>query len=173
MDTTCHVVLMLKPQLLDKIRIYMNAQCWIEANVLQAAPMLCIPKKNGKLHTIIDLRQQNENLLKNITPLPDQDQIRMDVAQAKVRSKIDMSNVYEQIRIEPGDVWKMSFNTIYGMHRSQVMQQGNANAPATFQWLMTLVFRDYIGQFVHVYLDDIFIFSNIIEENEKRLGLVF
>ena len=53
------------------------------------------------------------------------------------------------------------------------MQQGDCNAPATFQQLMTIIFREYIGRFVHVYLDDIFVFSNSIEEHKKHLGLVF
>ena len=36
-----------------------------------------------------------------------------------------------------------------------------------------VVFREYITQFVHVYLDDIFIFSSTIEEHEKHLAMVF
>jgi Reverse transcriptase (RNA-dependent DNA polymerase) len=38
---------------------------------------------------------------------------------------------------------------------------------------MTVIFREFIGRFVHVYLDDIFVYSNSIEEHEKHLGLVF
>jgi len=38
---------------------------------------------------------------------------------------------------------------------------------------MTAVFRDVIGRFIHVYLDDIFIYSNSIEEHERYLKLVF
>src|SRR3978361_434656 len=38
---------------------------------------------------------------------------------------------------------------------------------------MTAIFRPHIGQFVHVYLDDIFIFSNSIKDHEEHLGLVF
>jgi hypothetical protein len=37
-----------------------------------------------------------------VTPLPDQDLIRLDVARAKIRSKIDFSYAYEQIRIGAG-----------------------------------------------------------------------
>ena len=36
-----------------------------------------------------------------------------------------------------------------------------------------MVFRDYIARFVHIYLDDIFIYSLSIEEHEKHLELVF
>ena len=53
------------------------------------------------------------------------------------------------------------------------MQMGDCNAPSTFQQLMTAIFWDCISQFVHVYLDDIFIYSHFIEEHEKHLGIVF
>lgn len=53
------------------------------------------------------------------------------------------------------------------------MQQGDCNAPATFQRLMTVIFREYIRKFVHVYLDDIFVYSDSIKEHGKHLGLVF
>jgi len=53
------------------------------------------------------------------------------------------------------------------------MQQGYCNAPATFQRLMTVIFRDFIRRFVHIYLDNIFVYSNSIEEYKKHLGLVF
>src|ERR1700719_1616139 len=38
---------------------------------------------------------------------------------------------------------------------------------------MTVIFQEYIGRFVHVYLDNLFVFSNSIEEHEKHLGLIF
>lgn len=53
------------------------------------------------------------------------------------------------------------------------MQQGDCNAPATFQRLMTYIFRDVIGVCIHVYLDDIFIYSDTIKDHEKHVELVF
>ena len=49
-------------------------------SIPQAAPMLCIPKKTGKLRMVIDCRKRNDNTVKDVTPFPDQDQIWMDVA---------------------------------------------------------------------------------------------
>ena len=40
---------------------------------------------------------------------------------------------------------------------------GDCNAPSTF--------RDYIGKFIHVYLNDIFIFSNSLEEHIEHIIL--
>ncbi|KAL0562552.1 hypothetical protein V5O48_019534, partial [Marasmius crinis-equi] len=44
----------LKNQLNEKLDQFTCAEWWIESAVEQAAPMLCIPKKNGKLRTIVD-----------------------------------------------------------------------------------------------------------------------
>ena len=113
----------------------------------QATPMLCIPKKNGTLRNVFDLQQQNENTWKDVTPFPDQDAIRHDIARAKFRSKLDMTEAYEQTCIRPEDVKKMTFSTIFSMFQSRVMQMGDCNAPSTFQQLMTAIFRDFLGRF--------------------------
>ena len=84
----------MKPQLLEKLQQYMKVGWWIAKAVPQAAPLLCIPKKTGTLRTVVDCRQRNDNTVKDVTPLPDQDQIRMDVARARHRSKSDLSNAY-------------------------------------------------------------------------------
>ena len=70
-------------------------------------------------------------------------------------------------------MWKTAFATIAGTYISNIMQQGDCNAPVTFQRLMTSIFRDVIGKFLHVYLDDIFIYSNTPEEHEAHLCIVF
>ena len=62
------------------------------------------------------------------------------------------------------------FVMIYSNMISQVMQQGDKNCPATFQWLM---FADMIAVFVHCYQDDIFVYSDTLEEHMTHLKLVF
>jgi len=64
----------------------------------------------------------------------------MDIAQAKFRSKFDLSNTYEQVRIELEDVHKTAFAMVYRMCESNILQQGDCNGPATFQQLMTAIF---------------------------------
>ena len=53
-----------------------------------------------------------------MTPFPEQDTIRHDVARAKFRSKLDTTEVYEQTRIKPEDVRKTIFSTIFGTFQS-------------------------------------------------------
>jgi hypothetical protein len=164
-----------KEALMTKINRYVKAGWWVPVTTSHAIPMLCVPKspKNRtELRTVFDFRDQNSNTHKDLTPMPDQDNIRQDVARAKYRSKADISNAYELMRVEPDDVWKTAFSTIYGTFVSNVMLMGDCNAPSTFQRFVTDLFRDYIGKFVHVYLDDIFIFSDNVEDHERHIGLI-
>ena len=60
-----------KTQLIDKIQTYKNAVWWEDMNVSQAAPMLCVFKKDGlKLRTIIDGCKCNDNTEKDVTLSP-------------------------------------------------------------------------------------------------------
>ena len=67
-------------ELARKIERPTTLRWWVPAVAKQATPMLCILKKNGTLRTVFDLQQQNENTWKDVTPFPDQDAIRHDIA---------------------------------------------------------------------------------------------
>jgi Reverse transcriptase (RNA-dependent DNA polymerase) len=49
---------------------------------------------------------------------------------------------------------------------------GLTNAPSTFQALRNDVFRDYVGKFMFVYLDDVLIFSRSAEAHKEHAELV-
>ena len=67
---------------------------------------------------------------------------------------------------------RTAFKTKYGTFQYKVMPFGLCNAPATFQRTMDLVFgklRDIVG----VYMDDVLIFSNGLEEHVRDLRVVY
>ncbi|KAG6869548.1 hypothetical protein C0995_002322, partial [Termitomyces sp. Mi166 len=86
----------LQEQLHEKMNQYINAKWWEPWPVTQAALLLFIPKKNGMLRTVLDAWQCNDNTIKDVTSLPDQEVIRKDVVKARYRSKIDLTDTYEQ-----------------------------------------------------------------------------
>ena len=53
------------------------------------------------------------------------------------------------------------------------MQQGDCNAPSTFQCVLTWVFHDQIGMDIHVWFDDIFIGMDTIQEHNQHLLWVY
>ena len=101
------------------------------------------------------------------------DEILREVSRHKYRSLIDGKDAYEQIRVIPEHVTRTIFNTPDGTMESLVMQQGNCNAGATYQTLMNHIFAPHLGVFIYIYLDDIIIFSNTIEDHVKHIRIVF
>jgi hypothetical protein len=157
---------------------YLTTGRWRTATGHNAIPLLMIPKPsttNGQpsLRTVFDKREQNSNTHKLASPLPDIEEILREVSRHKYRSLIDGKDAYEQIRVIPEHVSRMIFTTPDGTMESLVMQQGDCNAGATYQTLMNHVFASYLGVFVYVYLDDIIIFSDSIEDHVKHVRLVF
>ena len=55
---------------------------------------------------------------------------------------------------------------------SLVLQMGEGNAPAIYQSLMNHIFLSYISCFLDIYLDDIIIYSDSLEEHVNHCKLV-
>jgi hypothetical protein len=89
-----------------------------------------------------------------------------------IRAQIDLPTAYYQIGMFPDDIHKTAFKTPFGMFEWLVMPQGLCNAPGTFQRYMNWVLRKFIGRFCYVYLDDIVIWSNSVEEHIRNVRLI-
>ena len=138
-------------------------------------PMLLIPKPGTNpplLRTVVDLRERNKNTRKLTSPLPDMEGMLRRTASKPYRTALDLKNAYEQIRIVPEHIQRSAVTTPDGNMISHVVQQGDCNAPATYQALMYYVFSAYIGRFMDIYLDDIVIYSDTLEEHKEHVKLV-
>jgi hypothetical protein len=131
------------------------------------APILFVPKKNGKLRLCVDYRGLNNVTVKNKYPLPLMDPLREQVKGATLFTKFDLRDGYYLIRIKEGDEWKTAFRTQYGQFEYNVMPFGLCNAPATFQGMMNEVLREFLDQGVVVYLDDVLIYSKNKDDHIK------
>ncbi len=80
---------------------------------------------------------------------------------------------YNQIRIAEGDEEKIACRTKYGSYKFLVMPFGLTNALATFCTLMNDISREWLDDFVIVYIDDILIYNGSLEEHVEHLRKVF
>jgi len=111
--------------------------------------------------------------VKNKYPIPLIADLFDRLGQAKVFTKMDLRKGYYQVRIAEGDEPKTACVTRYGAFEWLVMPFGLTNAPATFCTLMNKLFHPFLDQFVVIYLDDIVVYSNSIEEHVEHLCKVF
>ena len=166
----------LNQQQLQTLREYLEENLgngYIRPSVSPAGyPFFFVPKKNGKERPVIDYRQLNDITIKNRYPLPLITELRDRLQGARWFTKLDLFGAYNLIRIKEGDEWKTAFRTRYGHYEYLVMPFGLTNAPATFQALINDVLREFLDDFVVVYLDDILIYSKTREENRRHVHKV-
>ena len=128
------------------------------------APILFVPKKKGGgLRLCVDYRGLNKVMILNQYLQPLMNELRDRVCGAKIFTKLDLKSGYNIVRIKEGDEWKTVFCTRYGLFEYKVMPFELANAPATFQNMMNMIFRDMIDLGIVIYQDDILIYG----ENEQ------
>ena len=138
-----------------------------------ASPIILVPKKDGSIRFCVDFRKVNAITRKDAHPLPLIQDIFDSLSGAKVFSTLDLKSGYWQIPVHEDDIKKTAFITHTGLYEFVRMPFGLANAPAEFQRTMQAVLGDMLGKFVMVYLDDIVIFSQSVEEHEEHLSQVF
>jgi len=71
-----------------------------------------------------------------------------------------------------GDEHKTAFRARYGQYEYKVMPFGLVNAPATFQTMMNKILREFLDHGVVVYLDDILIYSENMDDQIKLVQKV-
>jgi ribosomal protein S18 acetylase RimI-like enzyme len=129
------------------------------------SPVLFVRKPDGSLRLVVDYRKLNEMTIKNRYPLPLISELFDRLKSAKYYTRLDMAEAYNQLRIAAGDEWKTAFRTRYGHFEYLVMPFGLTNAPASFQAYANDCLREFLDLFCVVYLDDVLIFSNTLEEH--------
>uniref|UniRef100_A0A0W0FJH8 Reverse transcriptase-rnase h-integrase n=1 Tax=Moniliophthora roreri TaxID=221103 RepID=A0A0W0FJH8_MONRR len=118
---------------------------------LMASPFFFVAKKEaGALRPCQDYRDLNNGTIKNRYPLPLVTDLVDKLKTAKVFTKLDLQNGYNNIRIKDGDQWKAAFKTPRGLFEPTVMFFGLTNSPATFQAFMNDILKDFIDEGLQV-----------------------
>ncbi|RVW95993.1 Transposon Ty3-I Gag-Pol polyprotein [Vitis vinifera] len=101
------------------------------------------------------------------------DQIVDSTSGQGMLSFLDAFSGYHQIPMSPDDEEKTAFITPHDLYCYKVMPFGLKNAGATYQRLMTKIFKPLIGHTVEVYIDDIVVKSKTREQHVLHLQEVF
>ena len=86
---------------------------------------------------------------------------------------LDLQSAYNQVQMEPADQHKTAFTIPLGLYEYTRIPFGLCNAPATFQRLLQTAFHAEMFNILLVYLDDIVVYSDTLDEHLARLDTVF
>ncbi|GFU87870.1 retrovirus-related Pol polyprotein from transposon 17.6 [Trichonephila clavipes] len=138
-----------------------------------AAPVVLVPKPNGKVRLCVDYRKLNSVTKGDAYPLPRMDDLLNEATLTSFMSTIDLQSGYHQVKVADVDQDKTAFVCPFGTYRYLRMPFGLRNAPATFQRLIDKFRSGLKDVFALSYLDDIIVLSETFEKHLEDLEKVF
>lgn len=126
--------------------------------------------KRGKARMVIDYRELNKKIVFDGYFLPYKRNLINRLAGKKWFSKFDCKSGFWQIKLTKESQPLTAFSTPQGQYECKVLPFGLKNSPQQYQRRMDKVFRN-LNEFCIVYVDDILIFSDDLEQHIRHLDI--
>lgn len=135
-----------------------------------ASPIVLVRKKNGQLRMCVDYRALNKITVRDRFPLPVIEDCLEYLGNKKYYTTLDLKNGFHQVPMHEDSKPLTAFVTPMGQFEYNFMPFGLANAPPKFQRIINGVLKKFIeDRKIVVYLDDIMIATEDLEEHKKIL----
>ena len=135
-----------------------------------ASNVVLVRQKDGKIRMCVDYRQLNNRPVRDSYALPRIEEILDTLAGLKYFTVLDMKSGYHQVELLEEHKCRTAFTVgPLGFWEFNRLPFGLNNAPATYQRLMEQCLGDLNMKICAIYLDDLIIFSNTLEEHLDRL----
>lgn len=134
------------------------------------SPLVPVRKNDAKLRLCVDLRAANKAVLTENYPMPNIEEALSSIRKAKMLSRLDLESAFYHLELEPGSRDITTFVSRSGLYRFTRLVFGIKSAPELFQRTIATIIGRLEG--VIIYLDDILIFADSVEEHDRILALV-
>ena len=136
-----------------------------------ASPVVIVPKQDGSVCICSDYKVSINKVVEDTPyPLPTADDIFSTLAGGQAFTKIDLSNAFNQLKVDESSSQYLTINTTKGLFQPTRLPYGIKTAPLMFQNVMDQVLHGIPG--VCCYIDDILITANSEAEHLHRLETV-
>ena len=133
-----------------------------------AAPIVPVPKRDGEVRVCGDYKVTvNPKLDIDQYPLPTPSDLFASLARGKRFTKLDLTQAYQQMLLDPDSQQYVTVNTHQGLYRYKRLPFGVASAPAIFQRTMDTILQGI--PHVVCYIDDILVTGESEEEHLRNL----
>lgn len=127
--------------------------------------------RTGKLRFCLDYRGLNARTISDSYVMPRIEQLVRAVQGCSVFSKVDLTQGFNQIRMDPETAAMTAFRGPRGaLYEFAGAPFGLRNLPAAFQRMMDRVLGDMAWISASVYLDDVIVFSRSITDHHHHLS---
>ena len=134
------------------------------------APIVAVPKENGKIRICVDFTRLNESVQRENFPLPTTDQLLAQLSGATVFSKLDCKSGFYQVPLDEESQKLTTFITPYGRYCFKRLPFGISSGPEVFQREMSHILSGIPGVICDI--DDVLISGKDREEHDGRLKTV-
>ena len=121
------------------------------------AGMVAVPKKSGAIRICVDLKRLNQNVLREVHPLPKVDNTLAQLSGATIFGKLDANSGFWQIPISAKSCLLTTFITPFGHFCFNKLPFGISSTPEHFQKRMSNILNGLDG--VVCQMDDVLVFG--------------
>ena len=137
---------------------------WVSPIVVARKPV------TGEIRLCVDLREVNKRVVPNRYPLPNIEDLFVELSGAKFFSKLDLSSAYLHVPLQYESRKYTTFVTHDGLFRYTRMPFGLCSAPSAFSEMMKRILGDFRN--VKNLLDDIICYANSLVKLRLTVRLV-
>ena len=150
----------------------------LKKNIIQPSqspfnsPIVVVPKKDNSIRLCVDYRKLNQLTVKQSFYFPDTGELFDKLGGCNFFSTLDMQKGYYQVKMDSSSIAKTAFSCSEGHFEFLRMPFGLCNAPCTFQGVVQSILNTENNKICLIYLDDIIVFAETLEQHNERLELV-
>ena len=153
----------------ESVSKYLEAGFIVPSNSHVASPVVVVRSTTREWRLCIDYRLLNAISVPNVYPLPNIKSMLERISGHCYYAKFDLKKGYHQVEVHPESRYLTAFVCASGVFEFKRLPFGLKSAPAYFQHLMaTVVLAGLVHVICEVYIDDISIFADSLQELEVR-----